>query len=59
MHEDSLDGAAAKGAGFAYLVSNLKIEMGCAQLALGTDIGIHAGAFAANACPKNSADAMI
>jgi hypothetical protein len=28
------------------LVSNLKVKMGCAQLALGVDIGIHAGAFA-------------
>jgi hypothetical protein len=40
-------------------MSNLKIEMGCAQLALGTDVGIHAGALAADACPKNFADAMI
>src|SRR3972149_2760726 len=38
------DGAAADGLGFASLVSNLKIEMGCDQLALGADIGIHAGA---------------
>jgi hypothetical protein len=28
-------------------MSNLKIEMGCAQLTLGTDVSIHAGAFAA------------
>jgi hypothetical protein len=34
------------GAGFATLVSNLEIEMGYAQLALGADAGIHAGAFA-------------
>jgi len=59
LHRDSLDDAAANGAGFAYLMSNLKIELGCAQLALGTDVGIHAGALAADACPKNFADAMI
>jgi len=46
LHQDPLDGAAANGAGFASLVSNLKIEMSCAQLALGADVGIHAGAFA-------------
>jgi hypothetical protein len=40
-------------------MSNLEIEMSCAQLALRADIGIHAGAFAADACPKNFADAMI
>jgi len=28
-------------------MSNLEIEMGCAQLALRADVGIHAGAFAA------------
>jgi len=59
LHRDPLDGAAANGAGFASLMGNLKIGMGCAQLALGADVGIHAGAFAANACPKNSADALI
>ena len=46
LHQDPLDGAAANGAGFASLMSNLKIEMGCAQLALRADVGIHAGAFA-------------
>jgi len=46
LHEDPLDGAAANGAGFAPLMSNLKIEMSCAQLAFMTDVGIHAGAFA-------------
>jgi len=46
LYQDPLDGAAANGAGFAYPVSNLKIEMGCAQLALGGDVGIHTGAFA-------------
>jgi len=44
LHQDPLDGAAANGAGLASLVNNLKIEMGCAQLALRADIGIHAGA---------------
>jgi len=34
LHRDPLDGAAANGAGFASLMSNLKIEMGCAQFAL-------------------------
>ncbi|MCJ7790859.1 MAG: hypothetical protein MUP49_00335 [Dehalococcoidia bacterium] len=46
LHQDPLDGAAANGAGFASLMSNLEIGMGCAQLALGSDVGIHAGAFA-------------
>jgi len=59
LHEDPLDGAAANGAGLASLVSNLKIKMRCAQLALGADVGIHAGAFAADGCPKNSADALM
>jgi len=59
LHRDPLDGAAANGAGLAFPMSNLKIEMSCAQLALGADVGIHAGAFAADACPKNSADALI
>jgi hypothetical protein len=40
-------------------MSNLEIEMGCAQLALGADVSIHAGAFAADGCPKNSADAIM
>jgi len=44
LNQDPLDGAAANGAGFASLMSNLKIEMSCAQLTLGTDVGIHAGA---------------
>jgi len=58
LHEDPLDGAAANGAGFASFMSNFEIKMGCAQLALGADVGIHAGAFAADGCPKNFADAM-
>jgi hypothetical protein len=53
MHKDTLDGAAADGAGFAPLMSNFKIEMGCAQFALGADVGIHAGAFAADGCPPS------
>jgi len=40
-------------------MSNLKIETGCAQLALRADVGIHAGAFAADGCLKNPADALI
>jgi hypothetical protein len=40
-------------------MSNLKIEMGCAQLTLGADVGIHAGAFVADGCLKNIADALI
>ena len=59
LHQDPLDGAAANGAGFVSLVSNLEIKMSCAQLALGTDVGIHTGAFAADGCPKNSADAIM
>jgi len=59
LPQDPLDGAAANGAGFASSMSNLKIEMGCAHLTLRTDVGIHAGAFAADGCPKNSADALI
>jgi len=34
LYQDPLDGAAANGAGPASLMSNLEIEMGCAQLAL-------------------------
>ena len=34
LYQDPLDGAAADGAGFASLMSNLKIKMGCAQLAI-------------------------
>src|SRR3972149_1445918 len=59
LHRDPLDGAAANGAGFASPMSNLKVRMSCAQLALGADVGIHAGAFAADGCLKNPADAMI
>jgi len=40
-------------------MSNLKIEMGCAQFALGANVGIHAGAFAADGCPKNPTNAVI
>ena len=47
LNGNPLDGAAADRAGFVSFMSNLKVGMGCAQLALGTDIRIHAGAFAA------------
>jgi hypothetical protein len=46
LHQDPLDGAAANGAKFASPMSNLKIKMGCAQLTLGANVGIHASAFA-------------
>jgi len=59
LHEDPLDVAAVNGAGFASLMSNLKIKVSCAQLALRADVDIHAGAFAADACPKNPADALM
>jgi hypothetical protein len=59
LHHAPLNGAAANGAGFASPMSNLKIEMSCAELALRAVVGVHAGAFAADACPKNSANAMI
>ena len=59
LHRDPLDGAVANRAGFAPLMSNLEIKMGCAQLALGADVGIHAGAFAIDGCPKNPADAVM
>lgn len=58
MHYDPLDGATANRAGSAYTMSNLEIEIGCAQLALGIDLAIHAGAFAADGCSKNPADAL-
>ena len=59
LHQDPLDGAAANGAGFASLMRNLEIKMGCAQLALRADVGIHAGAFAANGCPKNPTNTVM
>jgi len=59
LHRDPLDGAAANGAGLASLMSNLKIEMGCAQLALGADVGIHAGALASDGCPKNPTNTVM
>jgi hypothetical protein len=46
LHHDPLDGAAANGVGFASSVSNLKVEMGCAQVTFRADISIHAGTFA-------------
>ena len=59
LHQDPLDGAAANGTGFASFMSNLEIKMSCAQLALRADVGIHAGAFAANSRSKNSADTIM
>jgi hypothetical protein len=59
LHHESLDGAAANGAGFTPSMSNLEIEMSRAQLTLGTDVGIHAGAFAADGCPKYSLDVVM
>jgi hypothetical protein len=59
LHRDPLDGAAANGAGLASSMSNLEIEMGCAQLALGTDVGIHAGTFAADGCLKDFANTIM
>ena len=59
LHRNPLDGGAATGAGFASSMSNLEIGMGCAQLALRADIGVHTGAFAADGCPMDLADAMI
>jgi hypothetical protein len=58
LHRDPLDGVAANGAGFASLMSDPKVKMGCAQLALRANVGIHAGAFAADGCLKDSVDAM-
>ena len=59
LHRDTLDGAAANGAGLASPMGNLKVEMGCAQLALGADVGIHAGAFAADGCLKDFANTIM
>ena len=59
LHRDPLDGAAANGAGLTSLMSNPEIEMSCAQFALRADIGIHAGAFAADGCLENSIDTIM
>ena len=59
MHRDPLNGTAANRAGFAPFMSNLEIRMRCAQLALGADVGIHAGAFAVDGCPKNLPDVVM
>ena len=58
-HDNSLDGAAANGAEFTTSMSNLEIEMGRARFAIGTNIGINAGAFAADGCPKNPANTVM
>jgi len=44
LHQDPLDSAAPNRAEFASSMSDLEIEMGCAQLALKTEVSIHAGA---------------
>ena len=59
LYRDTLDGAATDGARFTSSMSNPKITMGCAQLAIRANVGIHAGAFAADARLKSSADAII
>ena len=59
LHQDPLDGAAANGAGLASLMSNLKIKMSCAQLALGADVGIHAGALASDGHPKKPRNTVM
>ena len=59
LYRDPLDGAATDGAGFTSSMSNLKITMGCAPLAIGADIGVHASAFAVDGGPKDLAYAMI
>jgi hypothetical protein len=59
LHDDSLDEAAANGAEFTTSVSNLEIEMGCAQFALGANIRVNAGAFVPDGCLKNSADTVM
>ena len=59
LHGDSLDGTAANRAGFASPMGNLEIEMGGAQLALGADVGIDAGALAADGCSKNAANTVM
>jgi len=59
LYRDTLDGVATDGTGFTSSMSNLEITMGCAQLAIRANVGIHAGAFAADARPKNSADAIM
>ena len=46
LHHAPLNVTPTNGAGFASPMRKLEIEMGCAQLALGADVGIHADAFA-------------
>jgi hypothetical protein len=38
---------------------NLEIKMGCAQLALRADVGIHTGALASDGCPKNPTNTVM
>jgi hypothetical protein len=59
LHDDSLDGTSANGAEFTTPVSNLEIEMGCAQFSLGANIRVNAGAFVPDGCLKNSAGTVM
>ena len=59
LYHAPLNVTPANGAGFASPMSNLEIEMGCAQFAFGSDVGIHAGAFAADGPPKYPADVVM
>ena len=59
LHHAPLDVSTTNWAWFTSPMSNLEIGMGCAQFTLGADIGVHAGALAANGRPKNSADVVM
>jgi len=59
LHDDPLDGTAASGAKFTTSMSNFEIEMRCAQCAVRANIGVNAGAFAADGCLKNLADTVM
>lgn len=45
-HQNSLDGSATSRAGLSISMSDLKVELSCAELALGANIGINSGALA-------------
>jgi hypothetical protein len=59
LHHDPLDVTPANWAGFTSSMSNPKVEMGCAQLALGADVSVHAGAFAAYRCSEGFTDTIM
>ena len=59
LHHAPLDIAATYRTGGTYLMSNLKIGMGCAQLTLGADIGVHAGTLVADGSPKYPSDVVM